>query len=1087
MNATAGQPDPPPSAAPRRRRRRVVLKWCRITILLAIFCALVLGVFLNKVGLPESVKQRLVARLRAAGWEVEFSRLRLRWYRGLVFDHLHLHHLRAANAPQVFADEAECSFARQALLRLSFEPTGVQLRNARLVWLPPGSNPPPALVFNDVEGALRIGRDGTWELTSLKGDVRGCKISLRGTLTNAAALRDWKFRAPTGEAPETPPMLRRLLEASRQIRMLPSPLVSGRFHLDAANLGASDADVAIFVPGFDAPWGHGTNVTLRIGAAPSVRTNEFPLHLGFNAASAQTPWASASNAALRVSLRVDPRSNRLAAVQLDLAATQSQTPWGEADGLRLNLTAPWLEWPYLPTDGLLELRAEAARTPWCSGQAVRTEIAFAPAPGNVAQRRTSLRVIADQVRTPWSQVAHTAIDVAAVHSSTNYLPAACEGVIDLDDDETFWGHLGHAHATVVATLPGVHELRVGATNLALPDRVSNLTCVASLALTNIVTPRLRLGNAVGRIEWRAPALTTTFDAALTSGRLAARTKLDAVSRDVQFHGEGRVDPGELAPLFSTNAQRTLADFRWDPSPALVFDGRLRLPEWTNATLAQPSAWLPSVELGGRLEAGESSFQGVGVQRLDARFGLTNETWRVSECLVERPEGRLTATGTFSHRDGALDVTLDSGIDLLEARKLVRAQKAQRLFALFKFSQPPVIRGQLTGNVRQPATLRGEATVALTNLTFRNEEIGVCNARAIYTNQFVSIFEPLILRPGERATADGLGVDVAQELLYLTNAHGVIDPYALTRAIGPKTYQAIAAYQFARAPAGRAWGCIDLRGRSYRDDAHFEVDGEEFRWLGFRLSRLRGHVDWVGQTYTLTNVTGVWREGDMQGWAYIDETPPRGSEIAFATAVTNVDLNRVMSDLTGKTNRLVGRVSGELNVTHLNTTDWNSWWGYGQVRLQDGYLWSIPLFGPFTPILDNLVPGLGSSKVKDATAHYTITNSVIRTEKLEARAGTLRMLYRGTVDFHERLDGQVEAEVLRDIPGIGVIISTALMPVSKLFIYKVGGTLSDTKMEPLFVIPKLLEIPFLPFKVFKDLFTPDSERKKKDETPPNPER
>jgi hypothetical protein len=224
---------------------------------------------------------------------------------------------------------------------------------------------------------------------------------------------------------------------------------------------------------------------------------------------------------------------------------------------------------------------------------------------------------------------------------------------------------------------------------------------------------------------------------------------------------------------------------------------------------------------------------------------------------------------------------------------------------------------------------------------------------------------------------------------------------------------------------------------------------------------------------------------MRGWAYINDAPTNGAEIMFSTAITNVNLSEVMLDLRGKTNQLVGRVSGELNITRMVTTDWNSWHGYGHAKLEDGYLWSIPLFGMFTPMLDNIVPGMGSSKVKEATAQCIITNSVIQTHNLEANAGTLRMKFDGTVDFHERLDGKVEAELLRNIPGIGILLSKALLPVSKIFIYRVSGTLTDTKSEPLYVIPRLLEVPLLPFKAIKEIFTSDPEKKEKKEAVPDP--
>jgi hypothetical protein len=54
----------------RRRGWRIffsVFKWCRVALLLAVLSLVVLGLFLNRVGLPEWVKQRIVAQMRALG------------------------------------------------------------------------------------------------------------------------------------------------------------------------------------------------------------------------------------------------------------------------------------------------------------------------------------------------------------------------------------------------------------------------------------------------------------------------------------------------------------------------------------------------------------------------------------------------------------------------------------------------------------------------------------------------------------------------------------------------------------------------------------------------------------------------------------------------------------------------------------------------------------------------------------------------------------------------------------------------------------------------------------------------------------
>jgi hypothetical protein len=58
---------------------------------------------------------------------------------------------------------------------------------------------------------------------------------------------------------------------------------------------------------------------------------------------------------------------------------------------------------------------------------------------------------------------------------------------------------------------------------------------------------------------------------------------------------------------------------------------------------------------------------------------------------------------------------------------------------------------------------------------------------------------------------------------------------------------------------------------------------------------------------------------------------------------------------------------------------------------------------------------------------------------------------------------VEAEFLRSIPAFGPFLSTVLWPITKMFEYKVSGTLQHPVKEPVFLIPKMI---FHPLKTLK---------------------
>jgi hypothetical protein len=294
-----------------------------------------------------------------------------------------------------------------------------------------------------------------------------------------------------------------------------------------------------------------------------------------------------------------------------------------------------------------------------------------------------------------------------------------------------------------------------------------------------------------------------------------------------------------------------------------------------------------------------------------------------------------------------------------------------------------------------------------------------------------------------------------------------DPMAVTRAIGPQVARVIEPFQFALPPKVHAHGIIPLRG-SDDADLYFEVEGGPFHWSWFHLPAISGNVHWQGQHLSLTNIHADFYGGRAAGGAAFDFTPGPDPDYNFAFSADGADLHRLMADLGQKTNHVEGRLSGTLVITQANTADWTKTRGQGSLNLRDGLIWDIPLFGIFSAILNGVSPGLGSSRAGAADCTFAITNGVIRSDDLVIRTPTMRLDYRGTVDLQGRINARVEAGLFRDMWLVGPAVSAMFWPVTKVFEYKITGTLEKPKTAPVYLIPKILLIPFHPIRTLEDL-------------------
>jgi len=102
--------------------------------------------------------------------------------------------------------------------------------------------------------------------------------------------------------------------------------------------------------------------------------------------------------------------------------------------------------------------------------------------------------------------------------------------------------------------------------------------------------------------------------------------------------------------------------------------------------------------------------------------------------------------------------------------------------------------------------------------------------------------------------------------------------------------------------------------------------------------------------------------------------------------------------------------------------------------------------------------------------FVLTNGVIRSDSLEIQTATMRLQYAGTVDLEQNVNARVTAQLMRNTPVLGSLVSLVLTPVSKIFECQVNGLISDPKVTPIyFPFAKILLAPLHPLRSFEELF------------------
>ena len=125
-------------------------------------------VYLNRVGLPQFLKVRLLSELRARGVDLNFTRLRLRWYHGLVAENISLGRADDTVGPHLSVGQADIKLDPSALRHLRLQVNSLRLHEGRLVLplISPGG-PPEQFVVNGIMTELHLlpRTDGNWTIS----------------------------------------------------------------------------------------------------------------------------------------------------------------------------------------------------------------------------------------------------------------------------------------------------------------------------------------------------------------------------------------------------------------------------------------------------------------------------------------------------------------------------------------------------------------------------------------------------------------------------------------------------------------------------------------------------------------------------------------------------------------------------------------------------------------------------------------------------------------------------------------------------------------------------------------------------------
>jgi len=544
----------------------------------------------------------------------------------------------------------------------------------------------------------------------------------------------------------------------------------------------------------------------------------------------------------------------------------------------------------------------------------------------------------------------------------------------------------------------------------------------------------------GPLRWKKVQIESLVGfASYASGRLHVKN-LDIKEFGGSLHLTGEINDREqkaelllhsslqVRPWIHSFGQESwIADMAWSKAPEWeVFAQFFWMEEQTEARIS------------GRLLMEEFAFREVPVSHF-----LMDFAWRPGLFLTRGAKVRGPGM------DGVLDAKLEGKVMTVRVEGSVDPvlcmnwldEGLKKTVSLMEFAEPA--RGQmaLVVPLENSAGVKGSGEVSLGKTAMRGAWIDSATADVTIADRAATYENLVVQMDGGRATGTFV-YDFGNREVRFSNVQSTLPPAKFMLWVDPRISETISNFRFNSPPTVTASGVIDMADPSGNraEISVFSQKGLKYDLLGQTLpiDSARGNLVLKGHQLKATVREASLFGGGTQLQADIKLGPDNPSYTLDAK-VDKIDfasLNKLYFDYEDSTGWLTGsiRYSAEFQNQSLLK-------GSGSVKVEDGNVFAIPILGPFSGILNSIIPGVGYQNSRLATTDFTIANQVIHTPNLEIYGNGFSLFGEGDIRFvADELDMNVRINA-KGVPGL------VLFPVSKLLEYSSSGSVSDPVWRP----------------------------------------
>ena len=403
-------------------------------------------------------------------------------------------------------------------------------------------------------------------------------------------------------------------------------------------------------------------------------------------------------------------------------------------------------------------------------------------------------------------------------------------------------------------------------------------------------------------------------------------------------------------------------------------------------------------------------------------------------------GQLTGNFGYDLARKAITFDLNSTLDISEVMKILYPGD-KNWFRNVKYTKPPLLRLMGQWFIQDPNGLQAQGDFDWEDWIANKVTIRSAKSQLFIDGRKFR-FKNIHLERNEGFIKGDFSLDFNSQSALL-DATSTIDFSELTRLVGSKTEELFRPYRFLTPPRIQWKGILSF-GEDSLNDLSTHVECDRFQTWKLSASHVSADIRSFRKSLEIARYSSEFYSGRLDGDAVFDFSKPI-QDWAFHCRIQKVDFDHFTHDLWDY-REVQGNLTGWAEMS--GTTDSSrELRGNGEVKVADGILWKIPLFGE----LSKFIPILGVQKATKAYAAFYVDDEKVHVDDMKISAGIMSLTAKGIYQFDQSLDFIVQVHFLRGLFGVGYLLD----PFTKAFEYHLGGKLQARKWKPRFLPKELL--------------------------------